>query len=59
MKRAIEEIKVGAVIEIGHPFVRDIYQDFDADGPCEVKTWRPGIRHEPVAPDDSEAVAGR
>jgi len=40
-----------------YPFVRDAYQDFDEDGPIEVNTWKPGVRHEMVYPDDSETYA--
>lgn len=52
-----EPIKAGAVIEVAHPFVRDIYNGYDCDGPYKARTWRPGTRHEPVPPDDWEAVA--
>lgn len=52
-----EPFKVGAEIEIGHPFVRETYRGYDEGGSFERLSWRPGIRHEMIAPDDSEAVA--
>lgn len=51
------EFKIGAIIEVAHPFVRDKYQDYDEDGPFERMTWRPGTRAEPVYPDGAEEVA--
>lgn len=52
-----EPIKIGAVIEVAHPFIRDTYTEWDSDGPCEMKTWRPGTRGEPCGPEDFEMVA--
>lgn len=49
------------VYEVRYPFVRDVYQQFDADnegfGCIEVPTWKPGVRNEDVYPDDCIAVA--
>ena len=47
----------GAFFEARYPFVRDKFTDFDADGPLERDTWKPGTRAEMVAPDDSAMVA--
>lgn len=58
MKQKLQdEFKIGAVIEVGHPFIREKYSGCDADGPFERMTWRPGTRVEPVYPDDAEEVA--
>lgn len=57
MKQSDTEIKVGAEIEVAHPFVRDTYHGFDADGPVAQKTWRPGTRAEMLPPDSAEEVA--
>jgi hypothetical protein len=52
-----DEFKIGAEIEVAHPFVREEYHGFDEDGPFKRMTWRPGVRPEPVYPDDAEEVA--
>lgn len=52
-----DPIKVGAEIEVAHPFVRSTYTDFDGERPYERPTWRPGTRGEMIPPDDSEMVA--
>lgn len=47
--------------DVPHPFIReaDTHTEFDADGfsSREVSSWRPGVRNEPVYPDDAECVA--
>lgn len=55
----VQECKVeaGETYEVECPFVRDTYTEFDAEGPAEVPTWKPGVDWEMCAPDDSEAVA--
>ena len=57
MKRTADDIKPGAVIEVGHPFILDDYDGLDDGGPFTTKSWRPGIRYEYVPPDTGEAVA--
>lgn len=52
-----DDFTIGAEIEVPHPFIRDTFRGFDADGPFEQGTWRPGTRFEQCAPDDYEAVA--
>lgn len=47
----------GSVSEVDYPFTRDDYSGHDEDGPFTAKTWRPGVRFEMCAPDDTEAVA--
>lgn len=51
------EIKVGAMIEVAHPFVRSTYTDFDGERPYERATWRPGTRGENVGPEEVDMVA--
>lgn len=48
----------GAVFKVKYPFVRATYTEFDEDGGCEVETWNPGIRNEPLPPygEDVEIV---
>ncbi|MHB8272003.1 hypothetical protein [Bradyrhizobium sp.] len=53
----VDEIKVGAEIEVAHPFIREEYHGFDEDGPFKRMSWRPGTRVEPIYPDDAEEVA--
>lgn len=57
MTEAVFHIEAGSVFAFPYPFVRDEYEELDEGGPVRVKTWRPGVRYEPVYPDDSEAVA--
>jgi hypothetical protein len=57
-----DDFKIGAEIEVGHPFVRGMFTEHVGDGEggwSEVSrpTWEPGIRHEWVQPDDTEPVA--
>jgi hypothetical protein len=48
----------GAVFRIPYPFVRDTYSGFDGvDGFADMPTWKPGVRYEPVGPEDAGAVA--
>ena len=47
----------GTVFDVAYPFVREDVQLFGEDGHYTTKSWRPGVRFEPVYPDDSEAVA--
>lgn len=47
----------GDLIEVPHPFIREAYTTRDCDGEQELIGWRPGIRNEPVPPDDAEIVA--
>jgi len=48
------EIKVGATIDVGYPFVRESISLF---GEAAIMTWRPGTRFEPVPPDDTRSFA--
>lgn len=50
-------MKPDDTFEVRYPFIRDTYTEYDVDGPCERKTWRPGVRFEQHAPDDADAVA--
>lgn len=50
-------LEVGTTYEVRFPFVREVVNLFDEEGPYQDETWRPGVRHEPCAPDDFEAVA--
>lgn len=57
-----EELKIGAQIEISHPFVRGEFEKHVDDGEggwssVMLPTWIPGIRHEWVGPEDTQAVA--
>lgn len=55
---AAHEIKPGAVIEVGHPFIREVYSKHDGEGGnCEAIGWRPGTRGEQVSQDDFDMVA--
>lgn len=47
------QFKPGAVIEVGHPFMRDTFDGFDSDGPFRLACWRPGVYFEErlVPPD--------
>jgi hypothetical protein len=49
------------IYEAPYPFVRDVYGELDGDesgcGYVEVTTWKPGVRHEYVYPDDTQSVA--
>lgn len=51
---------VGQVHERWTPFIvedRDIPDPSpDGFGMVKIKSWRPGVRHEPTAPDDFEAI---
>ncbi len=48
----------GAVIEVGHPFIRAPYTAHDGEGGnFEVIGWRPGTRAEQTSPDDGEDFA--
>lgn len=47
----------GAVIEVGHPFIRAPYTAFDGEENYESIGWRPGTRSEMVYPDDAMSVA--
>lgn len=40
-----------------YPFVRSVYDVFDADGSHDVPCWAPGVRHVWCGPEDTEAVA--
>jgi hypothetical protein len=42
---------------VRYPFINDIYETVKDDGPVKVHSWRPGVRFEPVGPEDNEAVA--
>lgn len=50
------EIAEGAVFTVEYPFCRDVFETYDNDGPIREKTWRPGVRHELVAPDGATAT---
>lgn len=50
----IDDVKPGAEIEFGYPFVREPYSDADGG---ETMTWRPGCRDEQCAPDEFRRVA--
>lgn len=50
-------IEAGSVFSVPYPFVRDVYNSLEEDGPVEVPTWKPGVRYVAVGPEDSEAVA--
>ena len=47
-----DAIEPGQAIEVPYPFVREEVSLADADGIGPVKSWRPGTRAEPIAPDD-------
>ncbi len=51
------EITAGAMFAVPYPFVRDVFESWDADGPVRTVTWKPGVRNVLVPPDDCEAVA--
>lgn len=35
-----------SVFDFPYPFVRDTFQEMDADGTAEIPTWKPGVRCE-------------
>ncbi len=47
----------GMIFRAPYPFLRDTVTLFNEDGCSEVATWKPGVRDEWIAPDDTEAVA--
>lgn len=51
------ELQEGNIYTVTFPFVGDVYHGFDACGPFDTETWRPGCRSEHVYPDDCEFVA--
>lgn len=53
----LPDFHAGQELTAEYPFVRDVYADCDEGGPFERKTWKPGVNHEMVYPDDSEAFA--
>lgn len=52
----MNELSAGMVFRARFPFIRDTVTIYDADGPAEIKTWRPGVRMEQVyiPPDDCD-----
>lgn len=40
-----------------YPFIHETYESFEEDGPVKDHSWKPGVRYEYCAPDDTEAVA--
>jgi hypothetical protein len=51
------EFTPGAEIEVAHPFIREVYNGFEEDGPFSTLSWRPGTRVDPHGPEDVEDVA--
>lgn len=55
------KIEKGQLHRVKFPFVRDEYDKPDGDGEnfaiVTLKTWKPGVRFEPVYPDDTREVA--
>lgn len=52
-----EEIIAGTEFRVRYPFIRDTYTEYEQDGPCEMRTWRPGVRMEQIyIPPDSADV---
>jgi len=56
-KQQSSRVIAGAIIEVGHPFIRDKYSAFDGEGNYEAIGWRPGTRTEFVCPDAMVDVA--
>lgn len=56
-----DELKIGARIEVSHPFVRGEFEEHTGGGDgyssAMRPTWVPGVRHEWLSPEDSEPVA--
>ncbi len=55
--KALPLPEIGDVLQAPYHFVRSTYTAFDESGTSEVKTWKPGIKYEPVGYDESEAFA--
>lgn len=53
----MSDICEGAIFEVVHPFIKDKWQAIDEDGPCYAESWRPGVKFEPISPEDSGAFA--
>lgn len=50
--------KAGDVVEIGYPFCRTTYAEWDEDGCHNVPSWRPGVEYVEVGPEgQTEAIA--
>lgn len=58
--KAAAKYEVGQVFERWTPFVVEAKEihwlDRDSDGSRTIQNWRPGIRNEPVYPDDARPV---
>jgi hypothetical protein len=53
----MNDLAAGMVFRAPYPFVRDEYEEVDADGIHKIKTWKPGTRFEWVGPEDTECIA--
>ena len=42
---------------VRYPFIHDVYETVEEDGPVKEHSWRPGVRFEPDGPESEEAVA--
>ena len=48
----------GQVIEFDYPFVKTMVTMWDEAGPCDVRGWKPGVRHIYVSPyGDTDTIA--
>ena len=57
LTEAVLHIEAGSVFAFSYPFIREEREVYEEDGPVMMKSWRPGVRYEPVYQDDSEAIA--
>ena len=49
-----EALKANQVFKVPYPFVWQVEGDIDA---FKLESWRPGVRFEPIGPEDSAAFA--
>ena len=57
MSESMTKFEPGQVWRMRCPFIREDVDLIDVDGPYTQKSWRPGVRYEPVPPDDAEPVS--
>ena len=54
----MSEIEPGAVFELDHPFTRERSMvGWDDEGAMYANSWCPGVRFEPIGPEESGAFA--